>query len=367
MIYIHIPFCKSRCLYCDFFSSTSSELKYSFVEALFKEMNARADEMRLARANNIYIGGGTPSQLPAELIKSIFDKLMSIVPLDEGAEVTIECNPDDVSPEFLHALNKTPVNRISMGIQTLNDDLLCMLRRRHDSNQARNAVAMLRQAGYDNISVDLMFGLPGQTMDMWKSDVDEILSMHVSHLSGYSLQWEEGTALYSMLEKGEVHEAPEELSLEMYRYLVEAAKESGMEHYEISNYAMPGMRARHNSGYWKDEAYVGLGPGAHSYDGCMVRSSNPSNLMEYIQADGMPQQAQEILDEDALYEERVLKGLRTIDGLDVRTLHSKYRDYAISMAEKHIASGHMIYNGDVLRLTEEGFLVSNDIMSDLML
>ena len=367
MIYIHIPFCKSRCLYCDFFSTTAHERKGAFVKALLNEMKGRAEELLHARANTIYIGGGTPSQLSCADIKAIFSTLQGIVPLEHDAEVTIECNPDDISSGFLNALAETPVNRVSMGVQTFDDNLLRLLRRRHDAMQARDAVAMLRKAGYNNISLDLMYGLPGQTMDMWKKDVDELLAMNVPHMSAYSLQWEEGTPLFRMLEKGQVEEAPEELSLEMYRYLVQATAVSGMGHYEISNFAMPGMRARHNSGYWKNEPYVGLGPGAHSYDGNRRRCSNPTDLAGYIESRGLPQMDVEILDDDALYEEQVLKALRTTDGLDVYSLPQKYRNYALRMAKPHLESGRLSMEGNVLRLTEEGIFVSNDIMSDMML
>lgn len=367
MIYIHIPFCKSRCLYCDFFSSTSSAFMNKFIDALLNEIDGRADEIRHACANTIYIGGGTPSQMNGAQIKQIFDAIKRIVPIEDGAEVTIECNPDDISEDFISGLLATPVNRISMGLQTLDDGLLCLLRRRHNAGQARDAVSMLHDAGYHNLSLDLMYGLPGQTIEMWHKDVDELLSMQVPHLSAYSLQWEEGTPLYKMLERGEVEEASEDMSLEMYRYLVDATNKTGMEHYEISNFARPGMRSKHNSGYWRNEPYVGLGPGAHSYDGGMRRSSNPSDLFVYIKSSGLPCQDVEILDDDAFYEEQVLKGLRTAEGLDVGMLAPRYRDYAFKMAQKHILSGRLERKGDVLRLTEAGIFVSNDVMSDMML
>lgn len=367
MIYLHIPFCKSRCLYCDFFSSTSSVLMNAFIDALQKEIEVRGDEIRRARANTIYIGGGTPSQMNIAQIKRIFDTIRAVTPIEDGAEITIECNPDDVTEDFLSGLLTTPVNRVSMGVQTMDDALLHLLRRRHSAEQARGAVAMLRKAGYHNLSLDLMYGLPGQSMEMWHKDVDELLSMGVPHLSAYSLQWEEGTPLYKMLERGEVAEAPEELSLEMYRYLVEATFKAGLEHYEISNFAIPGMRARHNSGYWRNEPYVGLGPGAHSYDGKRRRISNVPDLKAYIHSNGTPMQEVEDLDDDAIYEEQVLKGLRTIEGLDLDSVLPKYRDYALDMALPHIESGRLAMYGSVLKLTEDGIFVSNDIMSDMML
>lgn len=367
MIYIHIPFCKSRCLYCDFFSSTSGHLKEKFVDALLQEMNYRSEEIFSARANTLYIGGGTPSQLPVSQLLRIFEHLRDIVPVEDGAEITIECNPDDVTPEWLRGLGQTPVNRISMGIQTLDDGLLRLLNRRHTASQARSAVDMLLEAGYTNLSLDLMYGLPGQTMDMWAKDVLELLELHVPHLSAYSLQWEEGTALCRMKERGEVTEANEELSVEMYRFLCEATALAGMEHYEISNFAMPGMRARHNSGYWRNEPYAGLGPGAHSYDGKRRRCSNPADLNGYISSGGQPVPDVEFLCEDEWYEEQILKGLRTKDGVELHALPRRYADYAAKMAGPHIKAGRMALDGGILRLTEAGIFVSNDIMSDLML
>lgn len=367
MIYIHIPFCKSRCIYCDFFSSTLSASKEPFVYALQKEIECRADEIRAARANTVYIGGGTPSQLSPAQLNLIFDKLSEVVPLEIDAEVTLECNPDDVTTDFVSGLLTTPVNRISMGAQSMNDDFLRLLNRRHTSRQTIDAVALLRSFGYNNISLDLMYGLPGQTLSMWQRDVDEIVALNVPHLSAYSLQWEEGTLLYDMLERGEVEEADEETILAMYRHLIQVAKNYGYEHYEISNFAKPGKRACHNSGYWRDEPYVGLGPGAHSYDGAYRRSSNRPDLLEYINNVGAIQQDVEILSEDERYEEQVLKGLRTIDGFDLNTVADKYRNYALEMAAPHIESGRMQKSGCKLSLTEEGFFVSNDIMSDMML
>ncbi len=367
MIYIHIPFCKSRCLYCDFFSSTSATLKEAYVGALLKEMDYRREELFRSRANTIYVGGGTPSQLSVQQMQVIFGHLQGNVPLEQGAEVTVECNPDDVSTEFVRGLALTSVNRISIGVQTLDDGLLRLLGRRHNASQARQAVEMLRDAGYTNISLDLMYGLPGQTLEMWQRDVQDLLDMQVPHLSAYSLQWEEGTPLYRMMERGEVAETNEELSLEMYRFLCNATRQTGMEHYEISNFALPGMKARHNSGYWHNEPYVGLGPGAHSYDGGRLRSYNPPDLHAYIASSGCPVPEVEQLSEEEWCEEQILKGLRTSEGVSLRTLPRHYAEYALRMAQKHIESGSLLLEDGVLRLTEAGIFVSNDIMSDLML
>ena len=368
-IYVHVPFCRSKCQYCDFYSLTTRESSVldSYQDAVCAHIREAGALAPGYKVDTIYFGGGTPSFFGADGMATILTTTRRNFDVDNNAEITFEANPDSISDKLLRRLRSEGFNRISMGIQCDDDEILKKLGRPHTYAQAQAAYHRIRKAGFRNISVDLMYGLPGQTMDMWKRDVEEMLSLHVPHLSAYSLQWEEGTPLYLMLERGEVEEASDELSRGMYEYFVKATSMHSMEHYEVSNYAMPGMRARHNSGYWRDEPYVGLGPGAHSYDGVNVRSSNPSDLQKYIMSGGMPEREVEILDEDALYEEKVLKGLRTVGGLDLSALAPKYREYALKMAEPHIRNGRMVQCDGVLRLTEDGIFVSNDIMSDMML
>ncbi len=362
MIYVHVPFCKSRCYYCDFFSSVRPDLVQHYVDALCAEARDRRDELERARANTIYIGGGTPSQLTGDQLRLIFAALPEAC---EGAEVTVEVNPDDITPDFVSMLRHTPVNRISMGVQSLDDDVLRIVNRRHRAADAIRAVSLLRKAGYTNLSLDLMYGLPGQTMEKWRHDVDGILSLDIPHLSAYSLQWEDGTVLARMRDRGEVQEADEETALEMYRYLVECTRKCGMEHYEISNFCKPGMFSRHNSGYWREEPYVGLGPGAHSYDGCRVRRSNNADLQTYCE--GCVLYEEEHLTDGELYDEMVMKRLRTSVGICIDEVPAGRVDYMLSMAEKHIRSGRMVLEDGYLRLGSEGIFVSNDIISDLML
>ena len=362
MIYIHVPFCKSRCYYCDFFSSVRADLTESYVDALCAEAASRRDEMERACADTVYLGGGTPSQLTGVQLRRIFDALPEVC---EGAEVTIEVNPDDVTDEFVSGLQGTPVNRVSMGVRSLDDDVLVKINRRHRSADAVRAVNMLREAGYVNLSLDLMYGLPVQTMEKWQRDVDGVLALDVPHLSAYSLQWEEGTVLTRMRDRGEVQEADEETSLAMYRYLVDSTRKCGMEHYEISNFCKPGMYSRHNSGYWREEPYVGLGPGAHSYDGHRVRRSNNACLEDYCA--GRVMYAEEHLTDDELYDEMIMKRLRTSAGICVDEVPAEHVEYMLRMAERHIRSGRMVLEDGRLRLSSEGIFVSNDIMSDLML
>lgn len=374
MIYVHVPFCKSRCLYCDFFSSTRSDLQSAWVEALRGEMFARREEICSARAETVYIGGGTPSLLGGRALARLFDSLAEVLGGLEGcSEITVEVNPDDVDEEYVAMLRSTPVNRVSMGVQSFDDGLLRLIGRRHSGSQAVEAVKLLRRAGYGNISLDLMYGLPGQTMEMWRRDVDVVVDLEVEHLSAYALQWEEGTALWRMLERGEVQEADEDLLVMMYDYLVDsvtAPREcggGGMEHYEISNFARPGFRSRHNSGYWADTPYVGLGPGAHSYDGLRRRCSNPSDLVAYCERGGLVVPDVEVLTDDELYDELVMKRLRTCAGICLEEVPEKYMAHLMKMAEGHIVGGRMEMTGGYLRLTRGGIFTSNDIMSDLML
>ncbi len=366
-IYIHVPFCQKRCIYCDFYSTTyGPEWKRFYVSALKHEMLLRRTEIDSSRVPSLYIGGGTPSQLSSSLLVEMFQAVMETFSLADDAEVTIEVNPDDVSSQLIAALRQTPVNRISMGVQTFSDDLLRFLNRRHTSAQALRAVRLFREAGYDNISLDLIYGLPGQSFENWTNDVRQLLSLDVPHLSAYALSYEEGTPLYNMLQEGKVSEASDELSWQMYEYLMDEVAEAGMEHYEISNFAKPGMHARHNSSYWNGSPYLGLGPGAHSYDGKNVRRSNDTSLKDYVEAKGDVPHQTETLTSKELYDELVMTRLRTASGLPLAILTPEQKSYCLQMAESHINAGNLLREGDVLRLSRKGIFISNSIISDLM-
>ena len=368
MIYIHVPFCKSRCIYCDFFSTTrDADWQRRYVDALVREIKGRREEIVKAQADTIYIGGGTPSQLSAEALFWIFNALDEVC---EGfallEECTIEANPDDVTEDWAEALRETPVNRVSMGVQSLNDAMLKLIRRRHTATRALEAVATLRDKGYTNLSLDLMYGFPGQTLEEWERDVKDIIAIGAPHLSAYALQVEEGTQLRRNVEDGTFVLPEEEETVAMYDSLMRLTAAAGFEHYEISNFAMPGFRAKHNSGYWCGKPYVGLGPGAHSYDGERVRRCNIPNLERYCEDDKPPFE-QEILTDDERYNESVLTRLRTSDGLDMSSLSEKERNHTLNIAKRHIESGRMSVKNGILRLNASGIFVSNDIISDFML
>jgi len=294
----------------------------------------------------------------------------------DGAEVTVEMNPEDVVVDealsLAGGLANGTFNRVSLGIQTFDDDLLRLLRRRHSAERAVEAVKSLQLVGAQNISIDLIYGLPGQTLELWERDLDVAFSLGVQHLSAYALSYEEGTPLWRMRQRGEVQEAADELSVRMYERLCQRAREAGFEHYEISNFALPGYHSRHNSSYWTGEAYLGFGPGAHSFDGRRTRRSNHSSLSDYLSAGGggeVPHDV-EVLSDEELYEEAVMCGLRTCRGVDLAEIGHRFGrqrlDYLLRQASSHLRGGRLAIEHEHLRLTEAALMISDDVMSDLM-
>jgi putative oxygen-independent coproporphyrinogen III oxidase len=362
-LYIHIPFCASRCIYCGFYSTTLESLKADYVEALVGEMMLRSQPQD--GLQTIYLGGGTPSQLTHGQLEELFSYINKVYGLDpDRQEITMECNPDDVDEQLLAGL---PVNRVSMGVQSFSDARLHWLHRRHDAREARQAVATLRRMGVGNISIDLMFGFPGETLDDWDRDIDEALRLDVEHISAYSLMYEEGTPLYRMLEEGRATAIDDDLSNRMYLHLIDRLTAEGYEHYEISNFARPGFRSRHNSSYWHDVPYIGLGAAAHSYDR-KTRSWNVSDVRQYIAAirAGRRPAESEVIDDNTHYDEQVMTALRTCEGLRLDGLSSRRRDYLLRCAQPYMERGLLAQDDGWLHLTRSGILISNTIMSDLM-
>lgn len=372
-IYIHIPFCKSRCIYCGFYSSTLFGLQHDYAAALIKEMHMRRSEFNeldcIGSSNavdTIYIGGGTPSTLPLSDIQEILNTVSECFPGDPR-EVTIEVNPDDITPEFVDRLRSIGINRISMGIQTFDDSRLQFLHRRHTSSQAIDAVRIIKDAGIENISIDLMFGFPYQTLDEWKSDVQTAISLSPTHISAYSLMYEEGTLLYRMMSEDKITQIDDEASLAMYKYLMDALKIAGYEHYEISNFAKPGYRSIHNSSYWHNVPYLGIGASAHSYN-IGTRSWNVADIRQYISSinNGILPSESETIDETTHYNDLVTTALRTSDGMDFDSISPSFRQYALQCADIHIKNGLLKHTDNHLQLTREGLFVSDMIMSDLI-
>ena len=370
-LYIHIPFCESRCIYCGFYSTTLAQLKEQYVEAVCKEANnALRFKSAFGNFSTVYLGGGTPSQLSPALLHRLFEHLeIGDEANSKELEITMECNPDDLTDDYAAALRDLPVNRISMGAQTFSDDRIRFLHRRHTSRQVSEAVERLRHIGIDNISIDLMFGFPGETLCDWEADIQQALTLQVEHISAYSLMFEEGTPLYALREQGKVKEVDEELSLKMYETLIDRLTAAGYEHYEISNFARPGFHSRHNSSYWDGTPYIGLGAAAHSYD-IDSRWWNISNVREYIrrvQHDESPIEETEVLNDETRYNDAVMTALRTREGLPLERLSESQRQYLLSQARPHLERQLITMEDNHLRLTRQGLFVSDMVMSDLMM
>ena len=370
-IYLHIPFCKRRCIYCDFFSTTQSEKKQAYIDALCQELALRKEYLKGETIETIYFGGGTPSQLEAADFERIFETIDRLYPVHGSAEITLEANPDDLTPSYLNELHQLPFNRLSMGIQTFQDETLQRLHRRHTAQQAIKAFQRCREAGFDNLSIDLMYGLPGESLTDWEADLAQAIALHPEHISAYHLIYEEGTALWKLREQHQVEEADEDLSLRLFTVLMDRLCEAGYEHYEISNFALPGRQSRHNSSYWEGIPYLGCGPSAHSYNGTS-RQWNIASLDRYLQgiARYAPEIEREELDRYTRYNDFIITRMRTLKGLSLIQLQAEFgtelHRYCLQMAQPHLQQGTLERNGETLKLTRSGIFVSDGIMSDLL-
>ena len=405
-IYVHIPFCKSRCRYCDFFSTTQLEKREDYAHAVIAEFNDRR-HLITEPIRTIYFGGGTPSQMPVASLRMILECLVDGAkrlqfsgrshgelqvasnhhptqpyttlhhttpsyttlhnptpypsPDEMGEiEITLEANPGDITLETAQAWRAMGFNRLSIGIQSFDDDLLQLIGRRHTAEQARKAVFIAQKAGFDNISIDLMYALPTQTMEQWKKDVQQALQLGIQHISTYGLIYEEGTALTKLLMDSELQQVDEETEMRMYDYLVEQLTANGFVHYEVSNFALPERQSQHNSSYWNDTSYMGLGAGAHSYDG-QCRQWNIADLDGYISQAMAHRLApeREYLSEEDHHTERVMLGLRTNQGV-VKA------DIDMHKAEPYLEQGLLEDKGERVAATTQGFHILNRIIEDLV-
>ncbi|MBQ8443664.1 MAG: radical SAM family heme chaperone HemW, partial [Bacteroides sp.] len=319
----------------------------------------------------IYFGGGTPSQLSKEELEEIFTYIYKVYHIRPNAETTLEANPDDLTPEYVEMLRQFPINRISMGIQTFQKETLKLLHRRHTARQAIEAFQRCREAGFHNISIDLMYGLPGETLETWKQDLQQAIALHPEHISAYHLIYEEGTALWNLKEQHRVEEADEELSLTLFSTLIDALTQAGYQHYEISNFCLPEFHSRHNSSYWTGKKYLGCGPSSHSYNG-NSRQWNVASLDHYIEGitSGKPDYEIEELDIYTRYNDFVITSIRTCWGMSLSHLRSEYGEelyrYCLRMASPHLDEGVLEIHEDVLKLTRKGIFISDGIMSDLL-
>ena len=370
-IYIHIPFCKKRCIYCDFYSSTDNRLVDKYIDALCIEIESRLHEIDKNNITTIYIGGGTPSQLSATQLGEIINFIKSKIDFSLIEEFTIEVNPDDVTYDYIKECISLGINRVSMGIQSFVDKELKIINRRHDSYQAIKAIETIKSAGISNISIDLIYGLPLQTIESWIYSIQKAIEMNVPHISCYNLSYEEGTALYRMREKGEIKECDEDSCIEMYDILVKMLADTDFEHYEISNFAKRGYYSRHNSNYWNLTPYLGLGASAHSFDGS-IRRYNPSSIQKYtsnISESGIAyEEEQETLYEQ--FNEYIMINLRTMWGVNTQKVKTIFgeelRNHLIKYSRRFIESGDLKEKENTIVLSEKGIMLSDYIIRTLM-
>ena len=365
-IYFHIPFCKQRCSYCDFFSSTEINKKDKYADALCEELIVRKDYLQ-EPVDTVYFGGGTPSLLPPDGFVKIFNTIFLVSGEEKNREITLEANPDDLNPEYLESIKHLPFNRFSLGIQSFDDRELEMLNRRHDAQSAIQAVKRLQQMDYLNISIDLIFGLPGQTMEIWEKNLRQAIDLQVQHISAYHLTYEEGTPLYRQLKEGAITPVDEEMSIRMFEMLIDTLTAAGFEHYEISNFARPGFQSRHNTSYWNGTHYIGIGASAHSYNGFSRQWNKKSITPQYHASD----YEVEMIDGKTAYNDFVITRLRTMKGISLNELTKLFGESrktdCLKQARKAIKNGLLHCEDNCLRLTRKGIFLSDNIMRDLII
>lgn len=370
-IYIHIPFCKQRCTYCDFYTQVAPHLIPEIVDCINRELNLRKDYLKNSPIETIYFGGGTPSVLNNSQFVAIFSTIFSLYNVNPDAEITFEANPDDLSPEFLDSIASLPFNRISIGIQSFDDEDLKRINRRHSGIQAINAVKKCQDHGFNNISIDLIYGLPSQTIERWKNQLNIAFQLNVQHISAYGLTYEEGTRLWKQREMGKVDVVMDDEMIIMYDIMLQKMIENGFEAYEISNFSLPGYHSRHNSAYWEMNPYLGVGPSAHSYDG-NSRQWNISSNKKYINALKNDESffEKEVLTLNERYNDYVMVALRTVKGIDLKLIESNFgvvfKNYCTKNSTQFIEMNKLKYNEHLLSLTKEGIHISNLIIGELM-
>lgn len=366
-IYIHIPFCKSRCRYCDFYSTTMLGKREEYVRAVIDEAELRRHYLGGETVSTIYFGGGTPSLILAEDIRLILNRLRELFKVTGEAEITTEGNPGDLTKDYLCELHEAGVNRLSIGIQSFSDDKLRLLGRRHTGEEARRSVTRAREVGFNNISIDLIYGIPGESLQDWQEELRQAISLNIEHISTYCLTYEEGTRMTDMLKRGEICAVDDETENEMYAILVKTLSDSGFYRYEVSNFAKPHQHSHHNSAYWNGTKYLGLGAAAHSFDG-KSRQWNKSDIDAYmreVEARNLQPEKEDLTDTD-LYNERVMLGLRTAGGIDLGQLSAEEKKHCLHEANRFLTTGHLIIDRNRLTCTDKGINILNLITEYLM-
>jgi putative oxygen-independent coproporphyrinogen III oxidase len=371
-IYLHIPFCKRKCHYCNFFSLASVKHLDHFPVILIREAELQRDYLQGAEVNTIYFGGGTPSMLPAGAVVQILEALRRTFTISPGAEITLEANPDDLDAPKLHALRQAGINRLSIGIQSFREADLQYLNRTHTPEHSMNVVRLAQDAGFANLSIDLIFGIPTLTAEGWDANLKQAFRLGVPHISAYALTVEPRTALEVMIRQGKTIEPTDETSAHQFGMLMQRMEANGYLQYEISNFCLPGFESRHNSSYWSGEPYLGLGPSAHSYNGT-ERRWNVNNLSEWITKTraGVPCFESETLTPAQRHNEYVMTSLRTLKGCDLRLLSQVAGEEAAAEFTKRVLryhdSGDLVCENGIYRLSSQGKLFADGISADLFI
>ncbi len=373
MIYFHIPFCKQACHYCDFHFSTSLKYKDEMLLAMKNELNIRSSYLEDKKISSIYFGGGTPSILEADEISQLIDEVGKHFEITDQAEITLEANPDDLHKSKVQALRNTAVNRFSIGIQSFFEEDLLWMNRAHHAEEARSSIMRVQDAGFENITCDLIYGYPLLTNQKWKANMQQLIDFQVPHISSYSMTVEKKTALDHLINKGKTPPLNEEQSAEQMLMLMDTLTAAGYDHYEISNFAKPGKYAQHNSNYWKGKHYLGIGPSAHSFNG-NSRSWNIANNALYTKALLSKELAQETetLSKEDQFNEYVMTSLRTIWGIDqqyiIRTFGSDYNNELLKNIQPYLENGEVhVSKEQTITLTPKGKLIADQIASDLFI
>lgn len=370
-IYIHVPFCKKRCFYCSFFSTTMLNKTTGFIDALKIEIEAKNKIFETETIETIYFGGGTPSLLSASQIADILLSIKNNYKIADNPEITIEANPDDISSNYVENLAKTGVNRLSIGIQSFIDTELALMNRRHNAMQAISAVYTAQKSGFNNISIDLIYGIPNSTVDSWQINLDKAAELNIQHLSAYHLTYENGTVFYKNLHHKKLEPITEELSIEQFNLLNKWANTNGFDHYEISNFAKPGLYSRHNTAYWQQKKYLGFGPSAHSYN-IDTRSWNISNLVLYINYlnTGVKYWQTETLTVYDKINDYLITALRTMWGINTKyianTFGLQYADKINKLAQKHANNKLVTIDNGTIKLTQKGIMLCDNVLADLI-
>jgi len=369
-IYLHIPFCKQACHYCNFHFSTTLNLQADFIAALLKEIELKKDYLNGDNITSVYFGGGTPSLLSASQINHIIEQLAKYHTLNKDAEITLEANPDDLNKNYLIDLKATPINRLSIGIQSFHDKDLQYMNRAHNAEEAKKCIDLAQAAGFNNLSIDLIYGTPGMDQQQWLANIKQTLSYNMPHISAYCLTIEPKTAFGNWFEKKEIAPINEDKANQQYEILINELNNNGYEQYEISNFCLPGNEAKHNSSYWKGIPYLGLGPSAHSFNG-NSRTWNISNNAKYIKSinEGADFFETEKLSKPMQYNEYIMTALRTKWGISLDKIQQKFgTDFSKHLnqaSSKHIKSGHIDSINDTFTLSMKGKHIANQIISDL--